>query len=510
MTLCASQFRAPPLPQDLQDFLDLYYEACSVLRTEEDFHDLMYAYLMRASADNVYMAEIFFDPQTHTDRGVPFDTVISGLYRGILDGYRDFSIRASLIMCFLRHLSEDAAISTLEQARPHLGKIIGVGLDSGELGNPPTKFERVFKMAAELGLKLVAHAGEEGGPEYIREALDVLHVSRIDHGVQCLKDPQLVERLVRERMPLTTCPLSNVKLEVNSRFFDGKNITGELLSKGLKVTINSDDPAYFGGYIGSNFLCSVSDCNLSEVDVYQMCRNAFTASFLSDIDRAHYLTELDHFTIAFGYAAPSRAVSMFGSRKPQPGSSEYEEARAVSKLLASRGYSVLTGGYGGIMQACSHGAKEGLESAQAAGGNSLGQVHGVLAPGIFMQRNILGNGYLTQRSFARSLTDRIYRLLRQAEYFVVFGGTIGTMGELFVVWNAASLRMMYGARPHRIFVWRSKWEKPLEEFADALGMFSDDRSLIRYVSSAEELLRLVEEDMEERKATATIAIPPSS
>lgn len=465
---------------------------------------------MKASADNVYVAEVFFDPQTHTDRGVPFDTVISGLYRGILEGYRDFSIRASLILCFLRHLSEDAAIATLEQAKPHLDKIIGVGLDSGELGNPPAKFERVFKMARELGLKLVAHAGEEGGPGYIKEALDLLHVSRIDHGVQCLKDPQLVERLVQEGVALTTCPLSNVKLEVNSRFFDGKNMTGELLSKGLKVTINSDDPAYFGGYINSNFLRVVSDCHLTEVEVYQMCRNAFTASFLSDMDRAHYLTELNHFTIAFGYAAPSRAISMFGSRSPKPGSTEYEEARAVSKLMASHGYTVLTGGYGGLMQACSHGAKEGLESAQMAGGNSLGEVHGVLAPGIFVQRNILGNGYLTRRTFARTLTDRIYRLLRESEYFVVFGGTVGTMGELFVVWNAAALRVMYGAKPHRIYVWRSKWEKPLEEFVEAMGLFSDDRLLIKYVSSAEELLRFVEEDMEKRKASATISLPPSS
>ena len=287
--------------QDLQDFLDLYYEACNVLRTEEDFHDLMYAYLERASRDNVLVAEIFFDPQTHTDRGIPFDTVISGLFRGIQDGEKVFNIHGSLILSFLRHLSEEAAISTLEQAKPHLDKIIGVGLDSGEMGNPPSKFARVYKMAAELGLKLVAHAGEEGGPDYIREALDLLHVSRIDHGVQCLKDPQLVERLSQEKVPLTVCPLSNIKTQVLQRYFGGKDVTGELLSNGLRVTVNSDDPAYFGGYITDNFLRVVSDSDLSGKDVYRICQNSFNATFLSDEDKALYLKKLDAFTTESGY-----------------------------------------------------------------------------------------------------------------------------------------------------------------------------------------------------------------
>lgn len=290
--------------KDLQDFLDLYYEACSVLRTEQDFRDLMYAYLERASKDNVLVAEIFFDPQTHTDRGIPFETVISGLYQGVQDGEKAFNIHSSLIMSFLRDLSEEAAISTLEQARPHLDKIIGVGLDSNEVGNPPTKFKRVYEMAAELGLHLVAHAGEEAGPDYIREALNVLHVSRIDHGVQCLKDPQLVEHLVQKQVPLTVCPLSNIKTQVFLRYFDGKDVTGELLSKGLKVTINSDDPAYFGGYITDNFLHVVSDCNLSERNVYQVCRNAFIATFLSDEDKSVYLKKLDVFTTEAGYTLP--------------------------------------------------------------------------------------------------------------------------------------------------------------------------------------------------------------
>ena len=477
---------------------------------EEDFRDLMYSYLQRASVDNVYVAEIFFDPQTHTNRGVSFDVVISGLHRGILEGHRDFGIRGSLIMCFLRHLSEEAAIATLEQAKPHLNKIIAVGLDSGEPGNLPSKFKRVYKMAAELGLKLVAHAGEEAGPEYIREALDVLHVSRIDHGVQCLKDPTLVERLVREEIPLTTCPLSNIKLQVNARFFDGKNVTGEMLQKGLKVTINSDDPAYFGGYIMDNFHRTVVDCNLSEKDVYQMCRNSFNATFLSDLDKADYLAKLDHYTIVSGYAAPPRSLSIFGSRSPKPGSAEYEEARGIAKLFASHGFTVLTGGYGGIMQAGSQGASEGLEVSQAASGSSSAQVHGILAPSIFIQRNPLGNEFLTQRSFARSLSNRIHYLCRSAEYFLVCGGTIGTITELFAIWNDAALRKGFGIPPPRIFLLRSKWEATLEAFAKGMGVFPADRELVRYVDTAEEALQLVEEDLKQRMASATITIPSPS
>jgi len=250
--------------QDLQDFLDLYYAACNVLRKEQDFYDLMYAYLRRAAIDNVYVAEIFFDPQTHTERGVPYEVVVTGLHRALIDGYMDFGIKGSLILCFLRHLSQESAIDTLEQAKPHLDKIIGVGLDSGEVGNPPKKFKEVYKMAADLGLKLVAHAGEEAGPSYIREALDVLHVRRVEHGVRCLEDDELVQRLKQEEIPLTTCPMSNRKLKVNACFFNDENVTRKLLEKGLKVTINSDDPAYFGGYITENFLTTALEVRLTE------------------------------------------------------------------------------------------------------------------------------------------------------------------------------------------------------------------------------------------------------
>lgn len=236
---------------NLQSFLDIYYAGASVLLHEQDFYDMARAYLGRAARDNVLHTELFFDPQTHTARGVAMETVINGLHRACHDARAELGISATLILCFLRHLSEESAFETLEQAMPLRDKIVGVGLDSSELGHPPEKFARVFARCRELGLHLVAHAGEEGPPEYIRSALDVLHVERIDHGVRCVEDPALVRRLAEQRVPLTVCPLSNVKLCVFSRMEDHN--LGQLLACGLVATVNSDDPAYFGGYLNRNF-----------------------------------------------------------------------------------------------------------------------------------------------------------------------------------------------------------------------------------------------------------------
>lgn len=470
----------------------------------------MYAYLQRAAVDNVFAAEIFFDPQTHTDRGVPFDVVISGLHRGTLEGHRDLDVRASLVMCFLRHLSEESALATLEQARPHLDKIAGVGLDSGEVDNPPGKFGRVFAKAADLGLKLVAHAGEEAGPEYIKEALDVLKVRRVDHGVRSLEDAGLVERLAKEGVPLTTCPLSNVKLQVNSRYFGGRNMTGKLLEAGLRVTINSDDPAYFGGYVNENFVRAVADCNLNERDVYTLCLNSFTSSFLSDVDKAFCISQLNYHTIMSGYAAPPRSISIFGSRSPQPESAEYEEARAIAKCLGARGFTVFTGGYSGIMMAGAHGAREGLDERRNSGETSVDQeVCGVLVPYLFAHRQPLGNGYLTRPIVARSLTDRINQFCMNCEYFLACGGTIGTITELFFVWKYATIRNFLGVSLPKILVMRSKFEKPLESFAEAMKIFPTDRGLIQYVDSAEEIVQLVEEDLKRRSAAATVTLSPA-
>jgi adenosine deaminase len=274
---------------DLQSFLDIYYAGASVLLTEQDFYDMTMAYLRRAASDNVRHAEIFFDPQTHTARGVPFKTVIDGIWRACQDG----PISATLIMCFLRHLSEEEAIATLEEALPFRDKIIGVGLDSSEVGHPPEKFARVFERARNLGLHLVAHAGEEGPPAYIESALDVLNVERIDHGVRCLEDADLTARLVREQMALTVCPLSNIKLRV----FDvmGDSNLRRLLDEGLAATVNSDDPAYFGGYINDNYLAAFDALPLDASHARRLAKNSFAAAFLAPERKRAYLAEVDAF-----------------------------------------------------------------------------------------------------------------------------------------------------------------------------------------------------------------------
>jgi adenosine deaminase len=275
---------------ELQSFLDIYYAACAVLIEERDFYELTLAYLRRAHLDGVRHAEIFFDPQTHTARGVDFGAVIEGITRALDDGQR-LGISSRLIMCFLRHLSEAEAITTFEQALPYRRLITAVGLDSSEAGNPPEKFRRVFERARADGLRVVAHAGEEGPAEYIWQALDLLGAERIDHGVKCLEDPSLVARLVSERIPLTVCPLSNVKLRV----FDGleEHPLAEMLRRGLCVTVNSDDPAYFGGYVGENFSALRSALSLSDDELVQLARNSFEASFLDPETKATYRAELD-------------------------------------------------------------------------------------------------------------------------------------------------------------------------------------------------------------------------
>lgn len=269
---------------DLQSFLDLYYAGCDVLRDRRDFYALAMAYFTRAYADNVVHAELFFDPQTHTARGVDIGVVIGGLRDAMADAEARFGITSSLILCFLRHLSEADAIATLESAKPYLDQLVGVGLDSGERGNPPHKFERVFEQARALGLRPVAHAGEEGPAAYIVEALDILKVDRIDHGVRCDESDALVDRLARERIPLTVCPLSNLKLRVVKDLKDHN--LGHLLRRGVAVTVNSDDPAYFGGYIGDNYRAVAAALELTERELKQLANNAIDAAFIDDARKA--------------------------------------------------------------------------------------------------------------------------------------------------------------------------------------------------------------------------------
>lgn len=276
---------------NLQDFLDIYYQGMSVLNTEEDFFDLTMAYLNRVRADNVRHVEIFFDPQGHTERGVPFDTAISGILTALSMSKAQFGVTSKLIMCFLRHLSEEDAFDTLKQAEPWLDRIEAVGLDSSEVGHPPSKFERVYKAARERGLKLVAHAGEEGPPEYVHEALDLLHIDRLDHGNRSLEDEALVKRLVKEEMTLTVCPLSNLKLCV----VDGmkNHPLKRMLDLGLRATVNSDDPAYFGGYVMDNFKAVIDALDLSKDDIKTLAKNSFKGSFLSEGEKRAQLAAIE-------------------------------------------------------------------------------------------------------------------------------------------------------------------------------------------------------------------------
>ncbi|AJA09994.1 Adenine deaminase [Sphingopyxis fribergensis] len=294
------EVRAAYAFSNLQDFLDIYYQGMGVLHTEQDFYDLTAAYLARANADAVRHVEIFFDPQGHTARGIAFETVVAGITRALDDTAASYGMTSKLIMCFLRHLSEAEAEATLDEALPFLDRIDGVGLDSSEVGHPPAKFEHVFARARGLGLKIVAHAGEEGPPAYVLEALDLLKVDRIDHGNRSLEDPALVARLAAEGMTLTVCPLSNLKLCVVGDIADHPLRT--MLDAGLAATVNSDDPSYFGGYVNANYQAVADALDLSRDELLTLARNSFTGSFLSDADKARHLAAID------AYARPAPRV----------------------------------------------------------------------------------------------------------------------------------------------------------------------------------------------------------
>jgi adenosine deaminase len=282
--------------QDLQSFLDLYYQGANVLRDESDFHALTLAYLERARAQGVVHVEIFFDPQAHTERGIAFETVLNGISRALDEAKREFDLSSRLILCFLRHLSAASAMQTLEAALAHKDRIHAVGLDSSELGYPPSKFSQVFERAREEGFLTVAHAGEEGPPAYIHEALDDLRVSRVDHGVRCDEDPDLCRRLAAEQIPLTVCPLSNVRLAVFKRMED-HNLK-RLLDAGLCVTVNSDDPAYFGGYVLENYLAAQKALGLTRAELVRLARNSINASFLAEEAKRDWLSRIERYVEA--------------------------------------------------------------------------------------------------------------------------------------------------------------------------------------------------------------------
>ncbi|MGO1250081.1 adenosine deaminase [Psychrobacter sp.] len=276
---------------NLQTFLDIYYAGAKVLVTKDDFYDLTWEYILKCVEENIVHTEIFFDPQTHTERGVPFTAVITGIKEALADAKEKYGITSCVIMCFLRHLSQEDAFVTLEEAMPFKEDIIGVGLDSSELGNPPSKFKEVFKKAKEAGFKLVAHAGEEADYSYIYEALDLLNIDRIDHGVQSINSPELMTRLKNEQMPLTVCPNSNIELRVFDTYKD-HNIK-ELLDYGLNISVNSDDPAYFKGYVNQNFINLCENLPITEDDIVTLVKNSFRASFIDDELKEKYLAQVD-------------------------------------------------------------------------------------------------------------------------------------------------------------------------------------------------------------------------
>lgn len=281
---------------DLQSFLDIYYQGASVLQTEQDFYDMTWSYLQHCHKQNVIHTEIFFDPQTHTDRAIGFDVVIAGITRALDDGKEKLNISSRLIMCFLRHLSAEAAMNTLNEAVAYKESIVAVGLDSSEVGHPPEKFQRVFERALEEGFLAVAHAGEEGPPEYIWQALDLLKIKRIDHGVRCSEDPKLIQRLIEQRIPLTVCPLSNIKLRVFDTMQDHNILS--LLEQGLNVTVNSDDPAYFGGYLNENFVALHNELDMTREHAIHLARNSFEASFLEGQEKQQLIDRLDAYVQA--------------------------------------------------------------------------------------------------------------------------------------------------------------------------------------------------------------------
>lgn len=290
------EVRAAYAFSNLQDFLDIYYQGAGVLQTEADFKDLALAYFRRVAADGCRHVELFFDPQTHTDRGLPFSVAIEGLLAGMAEAERTLGITSKLILCFLRHLDEEAAFATLKAAEPWLDRIVGVGLDSSEVGHPPSKFAGVYRAARERGLKLVAHAGEEGPPEYVWEALDLLKVDRIDHGNRSLEDPRLVQRLASEGMTLTVCPLSNLKLCVVDDL--KAHPLKRMLGLGLHATINSDDPAYFGGYLGENWVQTADAVGLTRDELVTLAKNSFSGSFLSPDEAARHIAAVEAYAAA--------------------------------------------------------------------------------------------------------------------------------------------------------------------------------------------------------------------
>ena len=457
--------------------------------------------------DNVYVAEILFSPKMHASNNVAFETVINGLSRALADGCRDLGIIGSLIMCFLPYQSEEDILKSLDDIQPYTMSIIGIELmncDEKETTLP--KFNRVYQRAKELGLHVVAHSDKGGLVDQRHDHSSVSQVSRFNLtcNLQCPNGSILDQKLLPPHsIPLTLCPLANEKFGTTQCSSNGKNLIKELLNKGLKVTINSDHPAYLGGYTTENILFAATKDGLTEVDVYNICRSAFSASFIPHGNKEQYYREIDHFSVYMGYKAPPKSITIFGSSAALPGSADYDIAYNAGKLFASRGFRVVTGGYSGVMAAAAKGATEEYQSTESEGGHDVGGcAQGIIAPRVFATRGPSGNPYNTHIQVAHTLVDRLGRLLSASEYFLALQGTIGTIVEAFLVWNVASVRPLCGAKPPKIFLWKTAWEDPFKQLGKCIS--AADMELLRFVESLEEVLGIVEVDIQDRRSNSTL------
>lgn len=461
-------------------------EACNVLREKQDFYELMYAYLKRAAIDNVYAAEIYFDPYLHTRRGVSIQTVLQGFHEAIVDGYNHFSIRGALIMHVTHAFPMNEVLKTLEEVHSH---IVGVGVDNNY---PSAAYSSIHKKVKELGgLKIVTHfttsevrsGCSRGRPEH---AVNGLHL--------CCTEEEEPSHTSAET------PLNIQPLTAHSSAALKKHLERE-----ADVTASSPYPAFTGHYLTSALLEASRLASLTEKDVHHLCCNALKSSFLVLQEREHYTQHMQHTNIAMGCAVPPKSVTVFGSRATQPGTPDYQRAEEVGRLLSSRGYRIVTGGYFGIMEATSKGAVEAGNGASCRdGGNSAGIALGILSPRIYPDAPLFGNEYNSHNVIARNLLDRFWMYLRDSEYFIAFGGTIGTITEILVIWSVASARVSHRGVPQKIILWKPHWESAIETLSKAIGISKLDTSLLVYVDSVQEAVDLIEQDLLTRAASATL------
>ena len=457
-----------------------------VLHCEEDFYDLLYGHLKRISIDNVHAAEIFFDPQAHLPREIPLGTVINGFHRAVLDGFRDFGVKSSLNMCFADSSTHFIA-RVLDEAKPFARFLSAVALECNGIATSSTVKRDVsllFGKATQLGLKVVLYSSLES-TEDLLYAIDHLKPLRILRVTSLFKQPQLVKKLAAEGI---TVELSN----------DEASNVRELLQDGINITVPSKSLYH---------LPSRTDC--SEREIFSLVCNSFAATSLPEWDKDHYLSELKYYNVAMGYSAPPRAITVFGSRKPTPGTSDYKRAEHAGKVFGSQGFKIVCGGYSGVMEAVCKGAREcsgdKISRQKLFPGSDLGGITtGIISPRVFPQSSISGNDYLSHFEVVNTLTKRIDQTIRGAEYFLAYSGSIGTMTELIMTWSVASARVEHKAVPQKIFLWRPAWESAMKTFTSDFGIYKNDVSLLTYVDSPEEALSIILKDLKERNELATL------